>query len=148
MIQIADKLKDCPKGTKLWTEMFGEVGLVEVTSESKILIQTKNDGRWLFDSYGRYRPEGDCVLWPGSGESWEDFTGGLLWNPKNLKPYDKVLVLHDKIWIPELLSGYRDNRFYLVGYGIKAFQKVLPYCDETRDLVLTSNMPGPGWKIW
>lgn len=148
MIEIASKLKNCPEGTKLWTEMFGEVSLIKVTPGSNIIIQTKNDGDWSLDRYGRYCLEGDCVLWPASGESWEGFTGNLLWSPKNLRPYDKVLVLHDKIWMPELLSGYSDGKFYLTGYGYKVFQKVIPYCDETKDLAWTSNLPGPGWKNW
>ena len=127
--------------------MFGEVSLIEVT-ETYIMIRTKNDGDWSFDSYGRYCPDGNCVLWPGSGESWDDFEGSLLWNPKNLKPYDKVLALHDKLWVPELFSRYWNDRFYLVGYKYDTFQKVIPYCDETKDLAWTSELPGPGWKIW
>jgi hypothetical protein len=148
MIEIASKLKNCPEGMKLWTEMFGEVSLIEVTPESDVMIRTKNDGDWSLDRYGRYCAEADCVLWPASGESWEDFTGNLLWSPENLRPYDKVLVLHDKLWMPELLSGYCDGKFYLIGYGYKVFQKVIPYCDETKDLAWTSEIPGPGWKTW
>lgn len=127
--------------------MFGEVSLVEVNQDDKIMIRTKNDGDWLLDPYGRYCQDGNCILWPAPEESWENFTGNL-WNPKSLKPYDKVLVLHDKLWVPELLSGYRNGSFYLVGYGYETFQKVLPYCDETKDLTWTSDLPGPGWKIW
>jgi hypothetical protein len=112
------------------------------------MIRTKDDGVWTLDAYGRYCPEGDCVLWPASGCSWEDFTGNLLWSPENLRPYDQVLVLHDKLWVPELLSGYRDGKFYLVGYGYKAFQKVIPYLPETKGLAWTSDLPGPGWKTW
>ena len=143
MINIAEKLKNCPVGTKLWTEMFGEVTLV--SAGPNIIIKTRSNGEWALDAYGRYYADAGCILWPASGESWDDFH---MWDPNALKPYDRVLVLHDKLWKPELLSGYHDGKFYLIGYGYTPFEKVLPYCNETKDLAWTTNLPGSGWKIW
>lgn len=64
-INIADILKDCPKGTKLYTPLFGEVTLG--IDEKCCIIVYKLDGiKTSFTEEGHYTsyPNSECVLFP------------------------------------------------------------------------------------
>lgn len=63
-INIAEILKDCPKGTKLYSTVWGNVELVKVTSTDGIKIQRDQYSveKTLFLS-GRYLTCGECILW-------------------------------------------------------------------------------------
>lgn len=66
-INIAEILKDCPKGTKLYSTVWGNVELVKVTSTDGIKIQRDQYSveKTLFPS-GRYLTCGECILFPSS----------------------------------------------------------------------------------
>lgn len=66
-INIAEILKDCPKGTKLYSTVWGNVELVKVTSTDGIKIQRDQYSveNTLFPS-GRYLTCGECILFPSS----------------------------------------------------------------------------------
>ncbi|WP_295356859.1 hypothetical protein [uncultured Prevotella sp.] len=68
-INIAEILKDCPKGTKLYSPLFGEVKLKQVDSNAihPIRITTNKGEETSFNSVGRYSatyPEAECMLFP------------------------------------------------------------------------------------
>lgn len=74
-IYIAEILKDCPKGTKLYSTVWGNVELVKVTSTDGIKIQRDQYSveKTLFPS-GRYLTCGECVLFPSSEmRDWNKF---------------------------------------------------------------------------
>lgn len=66
-IYIAEILKDCPKGTKLYSTVWGNVELVKVTSTDGIKIQRDQYSveKTLFPS-GCYLTCGECILFPSS----------------------------------------------------------------------------------
>lgn len=66
-INIAEILKDCPKGTKLYSTVWGNVELVKVISTYGIKIQRDQYSveKTLFPS-GRYLTCGECILFPSS----------------------------------------------------------------------------------
>lgn len=74
-INIADILKDCPKGTKLYTPLFGEVTLG--IDEKCCIIVYKLDGiKTSFTEEGHYTsyPNSECVLFPSSEmRDWTKF---------------------------------------------------------------------------
>jgi hypothetical protein len=77
-INIAELLKDCPKGTKLYSPIFGEVYLDKIRPHLAIVV-TDNDKElgdfreeFLYD--GRYGMNGECMLFPSKYKTtWEGF---------------------------------------------------------------------------
>ena len=77
MINIADILKDCPKGTKLYSPIFGDVYLDKIRPHLAIVVTTdKEQGdfkeEFLYD--GRYGMNGECMLFPSKDQrDWSKF---------------------------------------------------------------------------
>lgn len=68
-INIAEILKDCPKGMELYSPIYGKVELLEVDSNSEYSIKTVTSiGRPAsFTPYGRFYenyPSAECLLFP------------------------------------------------------------------------------------
>lgn len=66
-INIADILKDCPKGMELYSPIYGKVGLLKVDSNSEYSIKTVTsiDRSASFTPYGRLYenyPSAECLL--------------------------------------------------------------------------------------
>lgn len=77
-INIAEILKDCPKGTKLYTPLFGEVTFDSIDIDEKYsIIVYKLDGiKTSFTEEGHYTayPNSECVLFPSSEmRDWTKF---------------------------------------------------------------------------
>ena len=74
-INIAEILKDCSKGTKLYTPLFGEVTFGK--DEKYSIIVYKLDGiKTSFTEEGHYTayPNSECVLFPSSEmRDWTKF---------------------------------------------------------------------------
>ena len=71
-MNIAEKLENAPKGTKLYSPIFGEVELYEVNS---IFIDVKHDDLIAkFYSDGKYTKNGECMLFPSrENRDWDNF---------------------------------------------------------------------------
>lgn len=78
-INIAEILKDCPKGMKLYSPIYGTVGLLKVNSNSvySIMTATSIDRAGSFTSEGRLYekyPSAECLLFPSSEmRDWTKF---------------------------------------------------------------------------
>lgn len=74
-INIAEILKNKPEGTKLWTDMFGEVTLYVVTDKCDAFqVKHHNKEPW-FDENGKMYEEGVLCIYPSkSMRDWEKFT--------------------------------------------------------------------------
>lgn len=77
-INIAEILKDCPKGVKLYSPLFGEVTLEEVDTECTALITIKYNANIcskFFKTGLYYNYEGaECLLFPSSEmRDWSKF---------------------------------------------------------------------------
>lgn len=76
-INIVDLLKDCPRGMKLYSPIFGEVYLDKIRPHLAIVVTTdKAQGdikeEFLYD--GRYGMKGECMLFPSKDKTtWEGF---------------------------------------------------------------------------
>ena len=77
MINIAQLLKDAPKGLKLYSPIFGEVNFVGVDKQSAYPINVtdcKGNGK-LFTEFGVYfaeHPNAECLLFPSKEvRTWE-----------------------------------------------------------------------------
>lgn len=90
-INIAEILRDCPKGTKLYSPLFGECNLDEVsTSDRKthpIILLTSADILVYFTKNGHYFEDfedAECLLFPSAKMCcWDKFfkRGDIVYNP-------------------------------------------------------------------
>ena len=79
MINIAEKLKDCPKGTKLYSPLFGEVEFVRIEIGS-IIVKVLDNGipysTETFTAEGKYynTEQSECLLFPSKdNRDWNKF---------------------------------------------------------------------------
>jgi len=93
MINIAELLKDVPKGWKLYSPIFGEVNFVGVDKQSAYPINVtdcKGNGK-SFTEFGVYfaeHPDAECLLFPSKDcRTWEGWETTV---EPNFKPGDFV----------------------------------------------------------
>ena len=160
-IDLTKILKDCPKGTKLYSTIFGEVEFVRVYQDDSVnfIVEIKLSSGAI-DSVtadGRYCSiyAGECILFPSKDQrDWSKFTAPWhRFDPKSLKPFDKVLVrdfLND-YWRCSIFSHIEtDKRRSLFPYTTVGgnFSFCIPYNDDTKYLVGTKDEPSNYYKYW
>ena len=104
-MNIAEILKECSKGTKLYSPIYGELELEEVKDEQNFSIYCITKKRELdaFTREGRIYsdyPDAECVLFPSKDQrDWNKFIVPDQVNDQEtkhqFKPFDKVLVRDD-----------------------------------------------------
>ena len=76
-INIAELLKDCPKGMELYSPIFGEVYLDKIRPHLAIVVTTDKEQGYFKEEFlydGRYGMNGECMLFPSKGKTtWEGF---------------------------------------------------------------------------
>ena len=73
-MNIAKLLKYCPKGTKLYSTVFGEVKFSEIYPNNMIVVIIKDDFKRMFHKDGSYSEYGECVLFPAKDQrDWDEF---------------------------------------------------------------------------
>lgn len=88
---IAEILKDKPKGTKLYADAFGELSIEEICTEDDNGITLSDNGGtdWLFYNDGKYSWRGESILVPSKEmRDWHKFAwkkGDVLVNSGGLK---------------------------------------------------------------
>ena len=146
-IDLTKILKDCPKGTKLYSPICGEVDFKEIGSDEKYIIVTKKGVyKYKFTEKGFcYADEGEeCLLFPSKDQrDWSKFTAPWYkkekFNPKTLKPFDKVLckVVHGR-WYCDFFSCYIEGYAYPNICISGSYLYCIPYNEDTKHLVGTT----------
>ena len=73
-MNIVKLLKYCPKGTKLYSTVFGEVKFSEIYPNNTIVVIIKDDFKRVFHKDGSYSEYGECVLFPAKDQrDWSKF---------------------------------------------------------------------------
>lgn len=147
-MNIAEILKDCPKGTKLYCTLYGEVELdcVRENSLYPIVCVTAVKGNIeFFTSYGRFLldyPDAECVLFPSKTQrDWNKF-GVNDQKPKiELEPFDKVLVRDrdDREWGCDIFSHLGDKEGVFICLTTW-WKQCIPY-EGNEHLLGTTNKP-------
>ena len=124
-INIAEILKDSPKGTKLYSPIFGDVYLKKIRPYLAIIV-TINKGQgdfneeFLYD--GRYRMNGECMLFPSKeNRDWSKFK-------RPFKDGD-IVATNNGSWIG-LTTGGECGRFMPTYCVIKNYGKFEAYLDR------------------
>ena len=158
-IDLTKILKNCPKDTKLYCSLYGEVlfeGIITGKCNHFIEVYVKVLNSLIMFTYnGRYFSNGECVLFPSKDQrDWNKFTAPWYkkdkFDPSTLKPFDKVLVQisRDDIWSVDFFSYYNDEYKKCICTGLVHYFYCIPYNDETKDLVGTCNEAPDYYKWW
>ena len=157
-IDLTKILKDCPKGTKLYTSNFGEVEFqqIGIYNEYPIIVKLKTGAFEGFTPDGKLfsNHNGECVLFPSKDQrDWFKFTTPWLkkerFDPKTLKPFDKVLVYDtDGKWRCNLFSHIRDNSIFPYAAIHVNYYRCIPYNDDTKHLVGTIEEAPEYYRYW
>lgn len=153
-LNLVEILKDCPKGTKLYSPLFGEVEFQNVTDGIIFPITVSKDGdTYNFTLEGRtfIKREGKCLLFPSKYEQdWSKFkVKKNKFDPNTLQPFDKVLVRDGKVegWMCDIYSHkLKDNNSYMCISN--EYYCCIPYNEETKHLVGTMDEAPEYYKYW
>ncbi len=142
MINIIDILKDVPKGTKLYTPLYGEVFFEKICENKVIRVISKSQqiGTY-FNKYGQYHKAGECLLFPSKeNRDWNNFS---IEKEKeyDFKPFDKVIVRDyaDDKWQIDLFSHINNTVNWTFSCLCSCWRQCLPYNEKTAKLIGTTD---------
>ena len=138
-MNIAELLKICPKGTKLYSPLCGEVTLESVClgEDCQIYVSSDISGGLDFTKDGKYfyADDAECLLFPSKdNRDWSTFVP-----PSPFKPFDKVVVKNTgDVWYCDIFSHYDEDTDAFVCIG-DVWKVCLPYNEETAKLIGTTD---------
>ena len=164
-INLTKILDGCPKGTKLYSTIYGEVQFEGIKNHDIHPIELKphifttllssvycaKDGRFNCDY------DGECTLFPSKDQrDWAKFE--RFWDkPKvekfdvnTLHPFDKILARDSdkQSWTCEFFSHINNIcKYSIVGLGL-SYKWCIPYNEETKHLIGTKNDCPDYYKWW
>ena len=158
-IDLKKILENCPRGTRLYTTTFGYVNfkMLIPSSEYPIIVYCKdeiNEKSFTVDGKFMKNYDAECTLFPSKDQrDWSKFSAPWYkkekFDPNTLKPFDKVLVFTNGEWTCDFfshtLSGDIFNKRCM---GIGDVNVVIPYNDETKHLVGTTDEAPEFYRYW
>lgn len=158
-IDLTKILKDCPKGTEFYSCIYGKVRFDCLQSSEYPVLTIRGDGLYAsFSRVGKYTdaPDSECCLFPSKEQrDWSKFEAPWRkkdkkdkFDPKTLKPFDKVLIWHcaSECWSCEVFSHLTGKYTCNCIYG--CYTRCMPYNDETKHLVGTTDEAPEYYKYW
>lgn len=158
-LNLVEILKDCPKGTKLYSTAFGDVYFYRISNNEEypigIAVAGNSDYRTLtFDGKLWRDYGGECILFPSKEQrDWSKFTAPWYkkdrFDLKTLQPFDKVLVKVGSYWRIELFSHmheFKGDIYYACARS--DYKECIPYNDETKHLVNTNEEAPKFYRNW
>ena len=165
-LNLIEILEDCPKGTKLYSTLFGDVELERVCKiENNIFtypieVKASDGATATFTKDGMFCAEysGECILFPSKDQrDWSKFTAPWLkkgkFDPKTLKPFDKVLVRDNNLscWRCAFYSHQREtegSNSYRYVTTASSYIYCIPYNEDTKHLLGTSEEAPEYYRYW
>ena len=159
-LNLVEILKDRPKGTKLYSTVFGEVKFMGIKENAPypIIVKVNNENFESFTADGRIIVyfDGECTLFPSKDQrDWSKFNPKKpKFDPKTLQPYMRVLVRdsYKSQWKCEFYSHERKNEKstfkYVVTGSSLANVYCIPYNDDTKHLVGTNEEAPEYYRYW
>ena len=155
-------LKDCPKGTKLYSPIFGEVEFNCIYKSERGTIECENEcGVWYFNIDGTITignvTSQIIMLYPSKDQQdWSKFkvkSNKPKFDPKTFQPFDKVLVKRgDKsyhVWFPDFISlPPNDIDKTVLCMTTDDVVMAIPYNEETKHLLETNDDAPEFYRYW
>ena len=163
-IDLTKILKDCPEGTEFYHAVYGRVyfSCIDLNRSYPIRLSFSQE---ISDDVGatskgllNNNHNGECLLFPSKDQrDWSKFTAPWYkkekFDPKTLKPFDKVLVKISNesfnTWYADFVAepSHVKNETPLI-LGAKEANMVIPYNDETKHLVGTTDEAPEYYRYW
>ena len=157
-IDLTKILKNCPKGWKFWSPIFGEVEF-ERNYENKgffnvSLVEDGTEWSFVYDAtifLGNIKSR-EIMLYPSKEQrDWSKFTASWYkkdrFDPKTLKPFDKVLVKTGcSKWTVSLFSFVEGE--YVAVTNNARFPKCIPVNEDTKYLLGTGENAPQYYRYW
>lgn len=168
-LDLTKILDGCPKGTKLYSPILGDVEFYEIsrTYEHPLVVKTTS----RIQHYYSFTKEGyfsnlyeneECILFPskdqrdwGKFEKFWDKQKVERFDPKSFQPFDRVLAKDGaSCWIPTFFGYLIDpaDDFYtdkeVAVCNDYAYKQVIPYNDDTKHLVGKGDDCPEYYKWW
>lgn len=159
-LNLVEILKDCPKGTKLYSPIFGEVEFEELFQDKDTLypirVKLRDNALDDFTKDGRVDAnyDGECTLFPSKEQrDWSKFKAKKpRFDPKTLRPFDRVLVRDSRVseWRCALYSHTREIKSSPYKYCTTscAYEYCIPYNNDTNYLVNTTYKAPEYYRYW
>lgn len=165
-LNLVEILKDCPKGTRLYSPIFGEVEFEGVYNKAiyPIAVKAKTnpiEGKCT-EQFIYLGPSGiidisfngECMLFPSKEQrDWSKFKAKQpKFDPKTLEPFEKVLARDEEneYWICTFFSRIRDEvrTIYKYATAYAIYKCCIPYNDDTKHLVGTKDEAPEFYRYW
>lgn len=157
-LNLVEILKDCPKGTKLYSLIYGDVKLEELFQDKDALypirVKLRDNALDEFTKDGRVNANysGECTLFPSREErDWSKFKPKQpKFNPKTLRAFDKVLVRDKNFdnWDCGFFSHKDESKAYPYRCIGTPYMFCIPYNDDTKHLVGTAEEAPEFYRYW
>ena len=165
-IDLTKILKDCPSGWKFYSTLFGDGTIItNKVSEGNPRPITICDSVSLYatckitrNGHPFAEERGECCLFPSREmRDWSKFEAPWYkkdkkekFDPKTLKTFDKVLVRdnYSHNWTADFYSYKSDNTAYPYRCISEAYAYCIPYKDDTKHLVGTTDEAPEYYKYW
>ena len=161
-LNLAEILKDCPKGTKLYSATYGDVEFIRVNQNDDVYypieIKLSDDSISSVTTDGRLCEyyNGECMLFPSREQrDWSKFKPDQhkkpKFDPRTLQPFDKVLVRNDSkyVWDCNLFSYIKpESEVYKYCSLCCGYIYCIPYNDDTKHLVGTTEEAPEFYRFW
>ena len=160
-IDLKKILKDCPKGFELYSPLYGKVIFYGIVENSLKFPIDCTDYKGSFISftkegyhYNTYS-DAECVLFPSKDQrDWSKFIAPWYkkdrFDPRTFKPFDKVLAkIFKGAWYADFISipSYEICDTPII-IGDCDFDEVIPYNDDTKHLVGTTDEAPEYYRYW
>lgn len=162
-IDLTKILKNCPKETKLYSILHGEVKYVGINDKSPYKVEFKSEDGEIFGVTldGRHLSyfNGECILLPSKDQrDWSKFTAPWYkpekkekFDPRTLIPFEKVLVRSENIfnWNCSLFSNIDDfdSKYPFTCLGL-CYKYCIPYNNKTKHLIGTDDEAPEYYRYW
>ena len=160
-IDLTKILENCPEGWEFYSSNVGNVRFVRLKLEdSDYPIIFRVEGRREFSCtkegwYWKHYPDAECTLFPSKDQrDWSKFTAPWYkkgkFDPKTLKPFDKVLVRDEGgVWDCDFFSYIRNRDIHHPYVTIASCCDLcIPYNDDTKHLVGTTDEAPEYYRHW
>ena len=159
-LDLTKILKNCPKGTKFYSSVWGEASFERILEERfyTIEIDTLSGYKYLTKEGYCINVDGaECILFPSKDQrDWSKFTAPWYkkekFDPKTLQPFDKVLVrnMDSDDWSCAFFSHITvfDETVYRCTTEKTLYEKCIPYNDKTKYLVGTNDEAPEYYRYW
>ena len=161
-LNLVEILKDCPKGTILYSIAYGNVRLEKILPQAKqhpIIVRVDEYITKSYSADGKmyFGYDGECALLPSKEQrDWSKFDAPWLkkerFDPNTLKPFDKVLVRdgRNEKWQCSLFSHINiiDDIYFPYVAITTGHKCCIPYNDDTKHLVGTTEEAPEYYRYW